>query len=246
MLILPAIDLRDGRCVRLSQGDYERETRYEGDPAQVAVAFLEQGAGLVHVVDLDGARSGRPVNLETVARISRATDGAIEVGGGVRTLEDAERILNLGVRRVVMGTSLARDLEFAATVFQRLGDRVVAGVDARDGHVAVEGWTQESGVEAGEFLRRLEGLGAQRFIVTDIATDGMLAGPNVEFLRRMADRVSVPVIASGGIAGVDDVRAVAQLGVEAVIVGKALYEGRLSVGDAVEAAKGPADPRDLA
>jgi phosphoribosylformimino-5-aminoimidazole carboxamide ribotide isomerase len=236
MVIFPAIDLRGGRCVRLVQGDFARETVYDDDPVAMALRFRAQGAEFLHVVDLDGAREGAPRNLEVVRRLAKETGLRLQVGGGVRSLEIARELLDAGVERVVAGSRLASDDEFAKTLFAELGERVVAGIDARGGVVAVQGWTQTSGVPATDLARRLQLLGARRLIVTDIATDGMLTGPNIAFLEEMLEAVAMPVIASGGVGSLEDLSTLARLqpkGLEGAIVGKALYEGRFLLSEAI-------------
>lgn len=236
MLIIPAIDLRGGRCVRLTQGDYGRETIYDLDPVEVAQRFAAEGAEIVHVVDLDGAKGGSPQNLEIVARIAAEGGLPVEFGGGVRSLETAHRALEAGVQRVVVGSKLVQDAELSARFFSELGDRVVAGIDAREGKVATIGWTETSEVTAVELAQRVEAAGCRRIILTDIARDGELKGPNLDLLRDVVSAVKIPVIASGGVAVVEDLaqlRAAFPAGVEGVIVGKAIYENRFTVAQAV-------------
>lgn len=238
MLIIPAIDLRGGRCVRLSQGDYGRETIYDLDPVEVAQRFAAEGAEIVHVVDLDGAKSGSPANLEVVARIAREGGLPVEFGGGVRTLETARKVLDFGVSRVVVGSKLVQDADLSAQFFAELGELVVAGIDARDGKVATVGWTETSEVTAVELAQRVERAGCRRIILTDIARDGELKGPNLDLLRDVVAAVGIPVIASGGVAVVEDLeilRGAFPAGVEGVIVGKAIYENRFTVAEAVAA-----------
>jgi phosphoribosylformimino-5-aminoimidazole carboxamide ribotide isomerase len=241
LLIIPAIDLRGGRCVRLTQGDYGRETIYDLDPVEVAQRFAAEGAEIVHVVDLDGAKSGSPQNLEIVARIAAEGGLPVEFGGGVRTLETAHRALEAGVQRVVVGSKLVQDAELSARFFAELGDRVVAGIDAREGKVATIGWTETSEVTAVELALRVEAAGCRRIILTDIARDGELKGPNLELLRDVVSAVKIPVIASGGVAVVEDLvqlREAFPAGVEGAIVGKAIYENRFTVAQAVAALAG--------
>jgi phosphoribosylformimino-5-aminoimidazole carboxamide ribotide isomerase len=236
MLILPAIDLRDGKCVRLTQGDYAQEKVYDSDPAAVAASFEQQGARFLHVVDLDGARAGEPKNLAALREILKAIQIPIEFGGGIRSLESARAVLGLGVTRVIIGTKLVQDRTLAAHMFEQLGEKVVAGIDAKNGKVAVAGWIEESTEDAFEFAKSLEGDGARRFIVTDIATDGSLMGPNLDFLAQMADAVRGPVIASGGVSSLDDLTKIQSLNrtnLEGVIVGKAIYEKRFNLRDAL-------------
>ncbi|RYG48326.1 1-(5-phosphoribosyl)-5-[(5-phosphoribosylamino)methylideneamino]imidazole-4-carboxamide isomerase [bacterium] len=234
MLILPAIDIRAGRTVRLLHGDYAQETVYNVDPADQAVKFVADGAEWIHVVDLDGAKAGHPVNGETIGRIVRASSAKIEVGGGVRTEADVQRLLDEGVSRVVLGSVLVKDRPLAERLFGRFGERVAAGIDARDGMVATEGWLETSRVSALELAKAMRESGARVFIVTDIATDGALQGPNLEFLKEMAEGLGEGVIASGGMTGLDDVKAVSAIaGIEGAIVGRALYEGRIDLAESI-------------
>jgi phosphoribosylformimino-5-aminoimidazole carboxamide ribotide isomerase len=234
MLIIPAIDLLKGRCVRLIQGDYSRERTYDADPVETARQFLEQGAQIIHVVDLDGAKGGEPGNWEVIAALAEVVP--IEVGGGVRSLATARRLLDMGVRRVVVGTKLVQDAALAAEFFQ-LGEQVVAGIDARNGFVATHGWQQASSTSARDLAVKVERLGCRRIILTDIARDGMFSGPNCELFVDVAGAVSIPVISSGGIGGTDDVLKLAALdpAPEGVIIGRAIYEGRLSVKESIVA-----------
>jgi len=235
MLMIPAIDLLGGQTVRLMQGDYDRQISYASDPVETAQEFAEAGADWIHVVDLDGARTGSQANLGVIERIARAVPGKLEVGGGVRSMEAAHRLLDLGVGRVIFGTALVRDPELASVAFGELGERAVAGIDARDGRVATVGWTEASELLAVDLMRMMVQAGARRFIVTDIAKDGELTGPNLAFMQELAAAVPAAVIASGGVGTLDDLEALAALNPspEAVIVGRALYEGRFTVRDAM-------------
>lgn len=238
MLILPAIDIRGGKCVRLVQGDYAQETVYGEDPLAVAQGFVEQGAEWIHIVDLDGAKAGQPVNLNIVERIAKETSAKVELGGGIRMLETAIQVLNRGIARVIFGSRLVSNRSESADLFQALGDRAVAGIDARNGKVSVVGWTEDSELGALDLAKELEEAGARRFIVTDIATDGMLAGPNLQMLAEFSGNLRGHVIASGGVSSLDDLKSIKaiQPPVEGAIVGKAIYEGRLTVQQAIQAA----------
>jgi len=237
MLIIPAIDLIDGRCVRLTHGDYARRTDYNLDPLDVARQFADEGAEWLHVVDLDGAKAGEPVNLDVVRRIAGLGILKVEFGGGLRHRGAVDVALAAGVSRVVLGTALVRDWDLAVSLFGDIPDQVVAGIDTRDGKVAVHGWLEGGEADGLELAQQLVGIGCRRIITTDIATDGAFTGPNVPWLRAMAEAVPVPVIASGGVAALSDLsllaRELPQL--EGVIVGKAIYEGRLTVKGAIEA-----------
>jgi phosphoribosylformimino-5-aminoimidazole carboxamide ribotide isomerase len=237
MLILPAIDIRDGKCVRLIQGDYAQETIYGEDPVKVALDFVEQGAEWIHVVDLDGAKAGSPLNLGIVERMVKESGAKVELGGGIRDLETAQRVLAIGVTRVIFGTRLVSDRSRSEELFKALGDRAVAGIDARNGKVSVVGWTEDSDLDALDFAKELQTMGAEIFIVTDIATDGMLQGPNTEMLSRFAKELSAGVIASGGVSSLEDLGAIKGIGgaIQGAIVGKAIYENRFTVRQAIQA-----------
>lgn len=235
--LYPAIDLRGGRVVRLRQGDYAQETLYGDDPVRVAESFCEAGARWIHVVDLDAARTGTPVNRALIGALATALAGraAVQTGGGVRTLDDVRELASLGVGRVVMGSAAVADPDLV----KRAGDiaDVVVGLDHRSGELAVHGWTQGSGVDLMEALAMFPTAAA--FVITDIARDGMLLGPDLTGLRRCVEGTNVPVIASGGVSDLDDLRSLREIdGLSGVITGKALYEGRFSVGDALRALRG--------
>jgi phosphoribosylformimino-5-aminoimidazole carboxamide ribotide isomerase len=236
MEILPAIDLRGGKCVRLLQGDYARETVFADDPAAIARHWESLGATRLHVVDLDGAREGRPCQLDTVAAIVRAVQIPIELGGGVRTEETARQALDTGVDRVILG-SAALDRAVAARLAEALGDRLIGGIDARDGMVAVRGWLETTEVRAVDLARELAALGLRWIVCTDIGRDGMLEGANVPAMREMVQAVpGVMVIASGGVSSIEDIRALREAGAAAAIIGMALYTGTLKLEDALKAA----------
>ncbi|MFN3653249.1 MAG: 1-(5-phosphoribosyl)-5-[(5-phosphoribosylamino)methylideneamino]imidazole-4-carboxamide isomerase [Armatimonadota bacterium] len=239
--IIPAIDIRGGRCVRLYQGDYDQETVFGEDPVEMARRWEAEGAARLHVVDLDAARSGEPVNLELVGRIARALSIPVQMGGGVRSREAVLRTLDAGVQRAIVGTAAAADPETARALFGEFGEQLVLGLDARDGKVAVQGWRETSSWTAVDLAREMQAAGARRLIFTDIATDGTGVGPSLESTRRLAEALGIPVIASGGIGTTKHIRAVAALeaaGVEGVIVGKALYTGSVRLQDALAAAAG--------
>jgi phosphoribosylformimino-5-aminoimidazole carboxamide ribotide isomerase len=233
MLIIPAIDLIDGRCVRLFQGDYDRKTEYSGDPVEVAKSFAEQGATWLHVVDLDGAKAGHPINLDTVRRIADAGVIQVELGGGLRDEASVKLAFEAGVSRVVVGSAAIADETFASRCFE-MGDQAVLGIDTKEGYVAVHGWTATSRLTGMDLARRMITLGCRRIIYTDVATDGAFTGPNIPALQEMMS-LGVPVIASGGVSGAQDIEQLAEIGPEGVIVGRALYEGRLTVAEAIAA-----------
>jgi phosphoribosylformimino-5-aminoimidazole carboxamide ribotide isomerase len=240
--IYPAIDIRGGQCVRLVQGDYDQETVYGEDPVSVARQWEEQGADWIHVVDLDGAKAGEPTNAELIIRIAGAVKSPIQVGGGIRNLADVSRYLEAGVARVILGTAALEDPAFVRDALSQFGgERIAIGIDARDGYVATRGWLDTSEVKAEELAVTLAEAGARTFIFTDIARDGMLQGPNVESIVRLAKVSGQSVIASGGVSQVGDLEQLHKYvgdGVSGAIVGKALYTDRIALPDAIAATKG--------
>lgn len=240
MIVIPAIDLAAGKCVRLRQGDMHQQTIYSDWPADMARHWADQGAEILHVVDLDGAMGGTPANLMSIEAIVRAIDIPVELGGGLRTLESVRRVLDIGVQWAIIGTSALRDPEQLKAAVAEFADRIIVGVDARDGKVAVSGWTETSDITAVDLALKMQEMGVKRLICTDIATDGMMTGPNIESLRGIAEAVEVDVIASGGISKLEDVvalKALEPLGIIGAITGKALYEGTLDLKKAIEAAR---------
>jgi len=228
MIVIPAIDLRGGRCVRLVQGRFDDETVFDEDPVAVARRWQEAGAQLIHVVDLDGARKGVPQHFHVIEQICRAVSVPIELGGGLRDRGVIEQALGFGVNRVVVGSVAALDEDLAWRLIRRFDTQLVIGIDARDGKVAVRGWEQVTERSATDLANSLADLGARRIIYTDIARDGMLTGVNLDAMREMVAAVCIPVIASGGVSSREDLQALAGIGVEGAIVGKALYTGALS------------------
>ena len=234
--LIPAIDIRGGRCVRLYQGDYARETVFSDDPPAVAQRWQEQGATRLHLVDLDGAREGSPVNDAVIAAIVRAVHIPCEVGGGIRTFEVIQDYLDVGVERVILGSVAVERPALVEEACELHPDAVIVGVDARRGRVAVHGWLDRSEERAEDMMRRFAAFGVPRFIYTDIARDGTLRGPNMTALIRAARTVPAAIIASGGIASIDHIRRLARTGVEAAILGRALYDGAINLPDALRAA----------
>lgn len=234
MYLLPAIDILDGKAVRLAKGDYSRVTRYNDDPVEQALRFERAGAAWIHIVDLDGARTGVSSNVAIIERIVASTSLKAQVGGGVRSLEVIERLISAGASRVVLGTALVRDPGFAAAAVDRYGDALAAGIDAKGGEAAVSGWEEGSGVLAHDLARSMADLGYRHLVYTDISRDGMRTGLDPEAYRSMAGAFGNPVVASGGVAGLDDIRAMLGLGdaIEGVIAGRALYEGSLDLAEA--------------
>jgi phosphoribosylformimino-5-aminoimidazole carboxamide ribotide isomerase len=243
MTIYPAIDIKGGRCVRLTQGRADQETVYFDNPAEVAAQFRAAGAAWVHVVDLDGAFTGEPQNLAKVAEIA-ALGMKVQLGGGMRSRAIVERALAAGVSRVVVGTRAAESAEFVGGLVAEFGDKIAVGIDAKDGRVAVKGWVDTTGTDATDLARRMDTLGVATLIYTDIGTDGMLTGPNFAAQAAMCAAVKARVIASGGVSRREDVARLAELAkrhanLDGVIVGKALYEKRVELGDLLALARGP-------
>ncbi len=241
MILYPAIDIRDGRAVRLVQGDYDRETAFDDDPVVAARRWEAEGATWLHVVDLDGARAGQPQNLDHVRRIDAAVAIPIQLGGGLRDSGKVEDAISAGVERVVLGTSAVRDPDLAEAIVAAHGDRVVAAVDARAGKVAAEGWTEPSTVSPADLTRTLAERGIQRFIHTPVEVDGMMEGPDLDSLREVAAATDAEIIYSGGIGTLDHLREIASLGIQnvgGVIVGRALYERRFTVAEGQAALDG--------
>jgi len=238
MDVIPAIDLLEGRCVRLHQGDYNQVTTFSEDPRQQALDWQRQGARRLHLVELDGARQGRPVNDAAVRSITAALSIPVQLGGGVRTMERAEQLLELGLDRVILGTLAVEEPDLVCRLAERQPGRIVVGIDARDGLVSTRGWLQNSALQATEVAQRFENSGVSAIIATDIATDGTLAGPNLAFLRGMAQASALPVIASGGVGSLSDLLSLlslAPLGLQGVVIGRALYDGRVDLAEALQA-----------
>ncbi|MAT72831.1 MAG: 1-(5-phosphoribosyl)-5-[(5-phosphoribosylamino)methylideneamino]imidazole-4-carboxamide isomerase [Planctomycetaceae bacterium] len=240
MQIWPAIDLLGGRCVRLQQGDYQRDTVYADDPAAVAKQFQEAGAAHLHIVDLDGAKEGRPVNLDAVRAILAAVDLQCELGGGVRDEATIESLLDVGLSRLVLGTSALKRPDWFRDMCRKFPDRLVLGIDAKEGLVATDGWLETSSVAAPELAAQFADAPLAAIVYTDIATDGMLQGPNLPAMRDMQAAVDVPVVASGGVTTVADVEALAAAGLAGAIIGRALYEETITLPGALAAAGGSA------
>jgi phosphoribosylformimino-5-aminoimidazole carboxamide ribotide isomerase len=233
--LYPAIDIRGGKCVRLIQGDYNQETVYNDSPLEAALAWAEQGGKWIHLVDLDGAKAGEPVNHQLIGDIARSVKVPVQTGGGLRTVENVERLLELGVSRVIIGTAAIENRPFVEEVLRRFGEQVAIGIDARNGYVATRGWLETSEVKAEELAVQLAELGAKTFIFTDISRDGMMQGPNVEAIVRLAQVSGQSVIASGGVSRYEDLEALAahaDKGVAGAIIGKALYTGSIELAEA--------------
>ena len=236
MVIIPAVDIKDGRCVRLIQGRKGSETVYSDDPAAMAKKWEASGAECLHVIDLDGAFEKSMRNAAAIERIVAEVSMPVQVGGGIRNQETVQHLIDNGVSRVIIGTEAIRNPAFVEKCCNRYPGRIVVGIDARNGQVFIEGWTETTGVSATELAKRFEGCGVSAINFTDIQRDGMLTGPNITATAELAQAVSVPIVASGGVAGIDDIKrllSVAKLGIVGVIVGKALYSGNLDLAEAI-------------
>lgn len=236
MIILPAIDLFHGQAVRLLRGDYNAMTVYDPEPVNTAMKFRDDGAEWVHVVDLEGAKSGEAVNLPTIIKICEACGLKCEVGGGIRDMSAIERYVDAGIDRVILGTSATRE-GFALEAVKNFGEKIAVGVDIRGGKVAVKGWLEDSGIDALTFCRKMQDDGVSTLITTDISRDGAMSGTNTGLYSELSRTLSVNIIASGGVSTLDDVKALAGLGIYGAIIGKAYYTGAVKISEAIEAAK---------
>ncbi len=233
MIILPAIDLFEGKAVRLFKGDYNQMTVYSDDPPEFARDFFNKGATWMHLVDLEGAKEGTTPNLETIREIVNATGLKVEVGGGIRNMETVKKYIDIGVSRVILGTAAVKDRAFLLEAVQTYGDKIAVGVDIRDGIVAIKGWTELSGLDCFDFCRELQDIGVKTVICTDISKDGAMQGTNLELYRRLSEKFSIDFVASGGVSSLEDVRALKEIGVYGAILGKAIYTGAVDVADAI-------------
>lgn len=240
MIVIPAIDLKNGKCVRLVQGNMDQETVYSDNPLQMARHWEDLGAELLHLVDLDGAIEGMPRNLDLIREIVKGLSIPVEVGGGIRSLETIDAYIREGADRVVIGTRAVEDPDFLTQACRRFPGKIIAGIDARNGYVAVQGWTQVTGRLASDFALEIQGQGVSAIIFTDIHRDGMQTGPNIESTRALAESVTIPVIASGGISSLEDIRALMRIessGVTGAITGRALYSGAMDLREAIALTK---------
>lgn len=240
VIVIPAIDLKDGKCVRLAQGDFQRVTIYSENPVEIAEQWRAQGAQRIHIVDLDGSLAGSPRNRAVILEIAKAISIPIELGGGIRDMKTMEFYLQRGVQWVILGTAALKNESFVRDACRQFSGRVIVGIDAQNGLVAVQGWTEKTSEPAAALARRYEDLGLAAIVYTDIQRDGMETGVNIEATRILAEAVSIPIIASGGVACMEDIEQVSDLeplGVMGVIVGKALYTGGLNLGAAIEKAR---------
>ena len=237
MYIFPAIDLYEGKAVRLYKGDYAQMTVYSENPVEVARDFEAQGAKFLHLVDLEGAKSGTTPNLETIKAIVRNTDLFTEVGGGIRTMETIEAYMQAGVNRVILGTAAVTDEDFLVKAAKTYGERVAVGADIKDGKIAIRGWTETADVSAEAFCRRMQQIGITTVICTDIAKDGAMMGANHALYRMLSEELEMQIIASGGVSSIEDVERLADLGLYGAIIGKAYYTGAISLSEAIEVAQ---------
>ena len=234
MNIFPAIDLYQGKAVRLYKGDYAQMTVYSDNPPEIARDFLNQGARFIHIVDLEGAKSGKPENLETIRRIMAEGDLFVEVGGGIRNMETVEAYLSNGVNRVILGTAAVTDQEFLKEAIRCYGEKIAVGVDLKDGYVAIKGWTEKSQLTADDFFRQMEELGVSTVICTDISKDGAMQGTNRELYRQLSQQYRIQIIASGGVSSMEDIRQLREMNLYGAIIGKAYYVGAINLREAIE------------
>jgi phosphoribosylformimino-5-aminoimidazole carboxamide ribotide isomerase len=241
MIVIPAIDLKEGKCVRLEQGLMDKDTVFNDDPGAQARVWQDQGAQLLHIVDLDGAFAGEPKNRSAIESIVRALSIPTQLGGGIRDIRTIEAYLDMGIDRVIIGTAAQRNPELVQEACVRFPGRIVVGIDAKNGMVAVQGWAEVTGITATELAKKFEGYGVAAIIYTDISRDGMMGGPNIEATCALAEAISIPVIASGGVSSLQDIRnlmAVETSGVTGVITGKAIYTGAINLAEAIALTKG--------
>lgn len=236
MYIYPAIDLYQGKAVRLYKGDYGQMTVYSENPPEIAKMFRAEGATHLHLVDLEGAKQGKPANQTVIRRIVDTFGGFVEVGGGIRTMETVDAYLDLGVNRVILGTAAVTDSAFLEAALAKYGEKVAVGVDLKDGYVAIRGWTEQSQLTADSFFERMQAMGVSTVICTDISRDGAMEGTNRELYRTLSEKYTIELIASGGVSSLEDIRALAALGIHGAIVGKAWYIGAVDLKQAIEVA----------
>lgn len=237
MKIFPAIDLYAQKAVRLYKGDYAQMTVYSDDPTSIALDFARKGATCIHVVDLEGAKNGTPAHLDVVENIAEKTGLFIEAGGGIRTMQTVEAYLSRGVSRVILGTSAVTDEVFLTSALDKYGEKIAVGADIADGRIAIKGWKEKSDYTAEDFFEKMQSLGVQTIICTDISKDGAMVGTNLALYRALQERYAVQVIASGGVSSIEDVRALSNMGIHGAIIGKAYYIGAIDLAEAIEVAK---------
>lgn len=237
MHIFPAIDLYEGKAVRLLRGDYNQMTVYSDNPAEFALDFEKQGARYLHLVDLEGAKDGTTPNIDTVEQIVSKTSLFTEIGGGIRSMDIIDKYISIGVDRVILGTAAVNDSEFLKEAIEKYGDKIAVGVDIKDGYVAVKGWTEKSDFSCFDFCKKMQDMGVKTLICTDISKDGAMQGTNHELYKELSKKFSMQITASGGVSSIDDVKRLSDLGIYGAIIGKAYYTGAISIKEAIEVAK---------
>ncbi len=237
MNIFPAIDLYEGKAVRLYKGDYNQITVYSDNPVEIALDFKNQGASYMHLVDLEGARDGGTPNLNVVEKLVKSTDLFTEVGGGIRSMDVVDRYVSVGVKRVILGTAAVKDREFLLSAVEKYGDKIAVGVDIKDGFVAIKGWTEKSSLEAFAFCKDMESIGVKTIISTDISKDGAMQGANHELYKKLQEQLSIQIIASGGVSSIEDVKRLKQMNLYGAIIGKAYYVKAISLSEAIKVAR---------
>ena len=237
MLIFPAIDLYEGKAVRLLRGDYNQMTVYSDNPIEMLKDFEAQGASCIHVVDLEGAKSGTTPNLELIRSLKEQTSLFMEVGGGIRNMETVKKYMDAGVDRVILGTAAVKDPAFAEEAVKAYGEKIAVGVDIKDGEVAIHGWTESSGLDAFDFCKKMQAMGIKTLICTDISKDGAMQGTNRELYKELSQKFNINIIASGGVSSIDDITALKDMGIYGAIIGKAYYIGAIKIDEAIEVAK---------
>ena len=237
MLIFPAIDLYDGKAVRLLKGDYNKMTVYSENPPEIALDFKKQGAGYIHLVDLEGAKNGTTPNFNVVTEIKERSGLFCEIGGGIRTMETVDKYISAGLDRVILGTSAVEDEAFLKKAVNKYGEKIAVGVDIKDGFVAVRGWLEKSEIDAFEFCEKMQGIGVKTLICTDISKDGAMQGTNLELYKELSQKFSVNITASGGVTSIDDIKKLRSMNLYAAIIGKAYYTGAVDLKEALEVAE---------
>lgn len=237
MLIFPAIDLYDGKAVRLLKGDYNKMTVYSENPPEIALDFKKQGAGYIHLVDLEGAKNGTTPNFNVVTEIKERSGLFCEIGGGIRTMETVDKYISAGLDRVILGTSAVEDEAFLKNAVNKYGEKIAVGVDIKDGFVAVRGWLEKSEIDAFEFCEKMQGIGVKTLICTDISKDGAMQGTNLELYKELSQKFSVNITASGGVTSIDDIKKLRSMNLYAAIIGKAYYTGAVDLKEALEVAE---------
>ena len=237
MKIFPAIDLYGGKAVRLYKGDYQNMTVYSENPVSVALDFKNSGAKFMHLVDLEGAKTGETPNIETIKKIVSATDAFVEVGGGIRTMQVIEKYIGAGVSRVILGTVAVTEPEFLKKAVEKYGEKVAVGVDIKEGFVAIKGWTEESQEDGFEFCKKMQNVGVKTIICTDISKDGAMKGANHALYKRLKDQLNIDVVASGGVSSIEDVKKLREIDIYGAIIGKAYYTGAIDLTEALKVAK---------